>query len=133
MEDLWKNIHLASGYQLLYTPHIAKVRLSSHESVARRVLAAFRADPAAHQRSVGCGGPVQVDLWKTSGHFDFYRESMFNQMDVDAEEYQVPGKGGVIAGAGAGRYLRAARMDDDGTPHPLDALPRLRLPCSSSP
>lgn len=31
---------------------------------------------------------MQVDLWKTSGHFDFYRESMFNQMDVDAEEYQ---------------------------------------------
>ena len=31
----------------------------------------------------------QVDLWKTSGHFDFYRESMFNQMVVDAEEYQV--------------------------------------------
>jgi hypothetical protein len=30
-----------------------------------------------------------VDLWKTSGHFDFYRDSMFNQMDVDAEEYQV--------------------------------------------
>ena len=32
-----------------------------------------------------CG---QVDLWKTSGHIDFYRDSMFNQMDVDAEEYQ---------------------------------------------
>lgn len=26
MEDFWKNAHLASGYQLLYTPHIAKVR-----------------------------------------------------------------------------------------------------------
>lgn len=30
-----------------------------------------------------------MDLWKTSGHIDFYRDSMFNQMDVDAEEYQV--------------------------------------------
>ena len=29
-----------------------------------------------------------MDLWKTSGHIDFYRDSMFNQMDVDAEEYQ---------------------------------------------
>jgi hypothetical protein len=25
IEDFWKNIHLTSGYQLLYTPHIAKV------------------------------------------------------------------------------------------------------------
>lgn len=31
---------------------------------------------------------VQVDLWKTSGHFDFYRESMFNQMEVEGEDYQ---------------------------------------------
>ena len=53
IEGFWKDTHLQHGYQLLYTPHIAK-----------------------------------VDLWKTSGHFDFYRESMFNQMDVDAEEYQ---------------------------------------------
>ncbi|KAI7835328.1 hypothetical protein COHA_010768 [Chlorella ohadii] len=54
IEDFWKDIHLQHGYQLLYTPHIAK-----------------------------------VDLWKTSGHIDFYRDSMFNQMDVDAEEYQL--------------------------------------------
>lgn len=53
IEGFWKDTHLQHGYQLLYTPHIAK-----------------------------------VDLWKTSGHFDFYRDSMFNQMDVDAEEYQ---------------------------------------------
>ncbi|EFN51790.1 hypothetical protein CHLNCDRAFT_56367 [Chlorella variabilis] len=25
---------------------------------------------------------AKVDLWKTSGHFDFYRDSMFNQMDL---------------------------------------------------
>lgn len=53
-EEFWKSTHLKNGYQLLYTPHIAK-----------------------------------VDLWKTSGHFDFYRESMFNQMEVDTEEYQL--------------------------------------------
>ena len=45
METHWKALHLSRGYQLLYTPHIAK-----------------------------------VDLWKTSGHWDFYRESMFNQV-----------------------------------------------------
>lgn len=31
---------------------------------------------------------MQLDLWKTSGHYDFYRESMFNQMEIDTEEYQ---------------------------------------------
>lgn len=25
IEDFWKDIHLQNGYQLLYTPHIAKV------------------------------------------------------------------------------------------------------------
>jgi threonyl-tRNA synthetase len=30
-----------------------------------------------------------VDLWKTSGHFDFYKESMFDQMEVEHEEYQL--------------------------------------------
>lgn len=54
LEQFWKEIHLKQGYQLLYTPHIAK-----------------------------------VDLWKTSGHFDFYSESMFDQMDVEDEEYQL--------------------------------------------
>lgn len=54
LESYWKDVHLQRGYQLLYTPHIAK-----------------------------------VDLWKTSGHFDFYRESMFDQMEVEKEEYQL--------------------------------------------
>lgn len=54
LETFWKEVHLRRGYELLYTPHIAK-----------------------------------VDLWKTSGHFDFYQESMFDQMDVEDEEYQL--------------------------------------------
>lgn len=29
IEDFWKDIHLQHGYQLLYTPHIAKVGLLS--------------------------------------------------------------------------------------------------------
>ena len=36
--------HLASGYELLFTPHMAS-----------------------------------IDLWKTSGHFDFYKDGMFDQ------------------------------------------------------
>ncbi|MBF0157315.1 MAG: threonine--tRNA ligase [Magnetococcales bacterium] len=29
------------------------------------------------------------ELWRTSGHLDFYSESMFNPLTVDAEQYQV--------------------------------------------
>ena len=54
LETFWKEVHLKDGYNLLYTPHIAK-----------------------------------VDLWKTSGHFEFYQESMFDQMDVEGEQYQL--------------------------------------------
>ena len=25
---------------------------------------------------------AKVDLWKTSGHFDFYKENMFDQMEA---------------------------------------------------
>lgn len=32
---------------------------------------------------------ANVDLWKTSGHLDFYSESMFDQMDVEEEKYQL--------------------------------------------
>ena len=30
-----------------------------------------------------------MDLWKTSGHFEFYEENMFDQMQVEGEEYQL--------------------------------------------
>lgn len=32
---------------------------------------------------------ANVDLWKTSGHFDFYQDSMFDQMDIEGEDYQL--------------------------------------------
>jgi len=54
IEDFWKDLHVKSGYELLYTPHVA-----------------------------------HLDLWKTSGHFDFYKEGMFDQMDVEGQEYQI--------------------------------------------
>ena len=31
----------------------------------------------------------KVDLWKTSGHWDFYRESMYSPMDVDGQDYLI--------------------------------------------
>lgn len=54
IEDFWKEAHENSGYDIVYTPHIAN-----------------------------------LDLWKTSGHFDFYREGMFESMEVENEEYQI--------------------------------------------
>lgn len=32
---------------------------------------------------------ANAELWKTSGHLDFYSESMFDQMDVEGENYQL--------------------------------------------
>ena len=32
---------------------------------------------------------ANISLWKTSGHFDYYSESMFDQMDVEKEQYQL--------------------------------------------
>ncbi|CAN0927166.1 Threonine--tRNA ligase, chloroplastic/mitochondrial 2 [Linum grandiflorum] len=54
IEDSWKKIHINRGYDLLYTPHVAK-----------------------------------ADLWKISGHLDFYKENMFDQMDIENEQYQL--------------------------------------------
>ena len=54
MEDFWKQQHVDSGYDLVYSPHIAN-----------------------------------LELWKTSGHFDFYADGMFDQMAVEDETYQI--------------------------------------------
>lgn len=43
-----------SGYELLYTPHMAN-----------------------------------VGLWNTSGHTEFYRDSMFRAIEVEEEHYMV--------------------------------------------
>ncbi|NJK52710.1 MAG: threonine--tRNA ligase [Leptolyngbyaceae cyanobacterium SU_3_3] len=32
---------------------------------------------------------ANLDLWKTSGHFDFYRENMFDQMEIETQHYQI--------------------------------------------
>ncbi|CAA7407944.1 unnamed protein product [Spirodela intermedia] len=54
IEDSWKKVHIQHGYELLYTPHVAK-----------------------------------VDLWRISGHLDFYKENMFDQMKIEDEKYQL--------------------------------------------
>jgi len=54
IEDFWKDEHIGRGYDIVYTPHIAK-----------------------------------LDLWKTSGHWEFYRDDMYSPMEVDEQEYVI--------------------------------------------
>jgi len=54
VEDFWRDEHIKRGYDIVFTPHIAK-----------------------------------IGLWKTSGHLDFYRDSMYSPMDIDGQEYQI--------------------------------------------
>jgi len=52
IEDFWKDEHIKRGYDIVYTPHIAK-----------------------------------LDLWKTSGHWEFYRDYLYAPMEVEGQEY----------------------------------------------
>jgi len=52
IEDFWKDEHVKRGYDIVYTPHIAK-----------------------------------LDLWKTSGHWEFYRDYLYGPMEVEGQEY----------------------------------------------
>ncbi len=54
MENFWREAHVQHGYEILFTPHIAR-----------------------------------LDLWKTSGHWDFYRDSMYSPMMIDEMEYEL--------------------------------------------
>ncbi len=52
IEDFWKDEHTKYGYDLVYTPHIAK-----------------------------------LNLWKTSGHWEFYRDYLYSPMKIEGQEY----------------------------------------------
>lgn len=54
IENFWREQHIKDGYELVYSPHVAR-----------------------------------LDLWKTSGHVDFYKENMFAAMKVENSEYQL--------------------------------------------
>ncbi len=54
IEDFWRDEHIKRGYDIVYTPHIAR-----------------------------------LDLWKTSGHWEFYRDYLYTPMDVEGQEYIV--------------------------------------------
>ena len=54
IEDFWRDEHLNAGYELVYTPHIAR-----------------------------------LDLWRKSGHLDFFAENMFSSMEMENVKYQL--------------------------------------------
>ncbi len=54
IESFWKEEHLKNGYDIVFTPHIAK-----------------------------------LDLWRTSGHTDFYSENMYSPMPIENVEYEI--------------------------------------------
>ncbi len=54
IEDFWRKEHRKRGYDIVYSPHIAK-----------------------------------LDLWKTSGHWNWYRESMYAPMAIEEVEYML--------------------------------------------
>lgn len=54
IEDFWRAEHRKRGYEIVFSPHIAR-----------------------------------IDLWKISGHWDWYRDSMYSPMDVDGVEYLI--------------------------------------------
>ncbi len=51
IERYWKEEHKKKGYELIFTPHIAR-----------------------------------AELWRTSGHYDYYRENMYT-MDIEGQEF----------------------------------------------
>jgi threonyl-tRNA synthetase len=52
IENFWRAEHRKRGYDILYSPHIAK-----------------------------------LDLWKVSGHWDWYKENMYSPINVEDVEY----------------------------------------------
>jgi threonyl-tRNA synthetase len=54
IEEFWRTEHLKHGYDLVFSPHIAR-----------------------------------ENLWQTSGHLGWYKENLFNGMDVDGQQYLV--------------------------------------------
>jgi threonyl-tRNA synthetase len=54
IENFWLDEHQRADYQILYTPHLAK-----------------------------------LDLWRKTGHVEFYKESMYSPMEIEGLEYEI--------------------------------------------
>ena len=54
IEDFWKSEHFKRGYDIIHTPHIAK-----------------------------------IGLWQSSGHLEFYKDSMYPPIDIEGQNYLI--------------------------------------------
>lgn len=54
IEDFWRAEHIKRGYELVYSPHVAK-----------------------------------SELWRISGHMEWYREGMYPPMDIEGQQYLI--------------------------------------------
>lgn len=54
IEDYWRSEHYDNGYEMVFTPHIAR-----------------------------------QELWKTSGHLDFFTDNIFQPMEVEGQPYLI--------------------------------------------
>jgi len=54
IENFWVEEHIKRGYEIVYTPHLAK-----------------------------------IDIWKTSGHWELYREHLYSPMEVEGQDYMI--------------------------------------------
>jgi threonyl-tRNA synthetase len=68
-----------------------RCRLVQKGSKIRRLIEDFWKDAHVEDNYDVVYSPhiANINLWKTSGHFDFYKDDMFDQMKVDDEEYQI--------------------------------------------
>jgi len=96
MEEAKKRDHRRIGKELdLYStsPDVGAGLVLWHPkgSVVRGVIEDFwRANHRKHGYDIIYSPHVaSVELWKTSGHWDFYRENLFSPMDVEGQEYIV--------------------------------------------
>jgi len=80
--DLFSIDDTIGGGLVLWHPKGAHVRYLMEETWRQRHY-------AAGYDLVASPHIAKDDLWKTSGHLEFYKESMFSGMDVDGQDYLV--------------------------------------------
>ncbi|MBF0422681.1 MAG: threonine--tRNA ligase [Magnetococcales bacterium] len=80
--DLFSLQESAGGGLVFWHPHGARVRqVIEHYWRETHIQAGYEFLYTPHM--------ANLELWRTSGHVDFYRDSMFSPMHVDEQEYQI--------------------------------------------
>lgn len=75
------NSTASSAKPLLQCPYLYMIRSAGADRCIPFTLGSYEMLYTPHMANIA--------LWKTSGHFDFYKESMFDQMEVEKDSYQI--------------------------------------------